>query len=120
VLGLLAASMVLTVSGCASGADQSSAASSAAAVSSAVPADEDTHRIAEVEFARQCAVTSLAFPDEADLTTDLGTRLAAVDLTHAQWNLTHAQWKDWHDALVDSPELVAQSAEVSAPGCAGA
>jgi hypothetical protein len=113
VLGLLAASMVLAVSGCASGADQSSAASSAAAVSSAVPADEDTHRIAEVEFARQCAVTSLAFPDAADLTTDLATRLAAVDLTHAQW-------KDWHDALVDSPELVAQLAEVSAPGCAGA
>jgi hypothetical protein len=116
-LGLLAATVVLAVGGCASDAGQpsagSSAGSSAAAAGSAVPADELTHRIAEVEFARQCAVTSLTFPNEADITTDLDTRLAAVDLTHAQW-------KDWHDALVDSPALVAQLAEVSAPGCAGA
>ena len=105
--------MVLAVSGCASSPDQPSAGSSAGSSTSAVPADELTHRIASVEFGRQCAVTSLTFPNESDITTDLDTRLAAADLTHVQW-------KDWHDALVDSPELVAQLSEVSAPGCAGA
>jgi hypothetical protein len=113
VLGLLAASMTLVVSGCASGADRSSTGNSAEAALSAVSADDLTHRIAEVEFARQCAVASLTFPDEADITTDLDDRLAAADLTHAQW-------KDWRDSLADSPELVAQLGEVSAAGCAGA
>ena len=105
--------MLVAVSGCASAAGQPSAASSAAPTSNAVPADELTQRIAQVEFDRQCAVTSLAFPNEADITTDLDTRLAAA-------GLTHAQWKDWHDALDVSPALVTQLAEVSAPGCAGA
>jgi hypothetical protein len=112
-LGLLATSVVLALSGCASGAGQPPAESSAAAAPNAVLADDFTRSIAEVEFARQCAVASLTFPDEADITTDLDDRLAAVDLTHAQW-------KDWHDSLADSPELVAQLAEVSAAGCAGA
>ena len=107
-MGLLAASIVLVVSGCASDDGQPSAASSAGTTPSAVPADELTHRIAEVEFARQCAVTSLTFPNESDITTDLDTRLATADLTHAQW-------KDWHDPLIDSPALVAQLAEVSGP-----
>ena len=112
-LGLLLAATVLVVSGCAAGADQPSAGDGAAASSTAVPADDVTQRLAAVEFARQCAVTASTFPDEAALTTDLDDRLAAD-------GLTHAQWKDWHDALVDSPDLVAQLVEVSAPGCSGA
>jgi hypothetical protein len=112
-LGVLATSVVLALSGCASGAGQPSAESSAAAATTAVSADEFTRGIAEVEFARQCAVTSLTFPDEAAITTDLDDRLAAV-------GLTHAQWKDWRDSLADSPELVTQLTEVSGAGCAGA
>lgn len=112
-LGLLAAGVVLTVGGCASGAAHPSSGSSVASAPGAVPADELTRRIAEVEAARLCAVTATTFANEADITTDLDTRLAAV-------GLTHAQWKDWHDALVDSPDLVAQLTEVSAPGCPGA
>jgi hypothetical protein len=49
--------------------------------------------------------------DEADITTDLDDRLADA-------GFTHEQWKRWHDALVDSPELVDQFAEISAAGCA--
>jgi hypothetical protein len=110
-LGLVAVAL-LAVSGCASDPARSSAGSSAAPTTRAAPADELTQRIAEVESARQCAVTSQSFADEEDITTDLDTRLAAA-------GLTHAQWKDWHDALVDSPDLVAQLTEVSAPGCTG-
>jgi hypothetical protein len=109
---LVVLAVVSAVGGCAAGADRSSAAGGAAPTASAVPADQLTRRIAEVESARQCAVGSLSFADEADITTDLDTRLAAADLTHAQW-------KDWHDALVDSPDLVAQLVEVSAAGCTG-
>ena len=113
-LGLAAAVLLLAVGGCTSAAaDASAEATSAApsAAATAVPADELTARIAAVEFARQCAVTETAFAEESAITTDLDTRLAAT-------GLTHAQWKDWHDALAGSPELVAQLAEVSAPGCA--
>ena len=106
-LAALGATAVLTLTGCAGAAAQPAAGSAVAAV----PADEVTRRIAEVEAARQCAVTAQTFPDEAAITADLDGRLAAE-------GLTHAQWKDWHDALVDSPELVAQFAEISAAGCA--
>jgi hypothetical protein len=112
-VGVLALSLLVTLSGCVSGPDRSTAGSSAGSATAAVPADDLTRRIAEVEFGRQCAVTTLTFPAEADITTDLDTRLAAA-------GLTHAQWKDWHDALVDSPALVAQLTEVGAPGCPGA
>ena len=105
-LGLLAA-LVLTVSGCAAGA---AAGPPAAAADSGVPADDVTQRIAEVEWARQCAVSTLSFADEAGITADLDARLAAV-------GLTHAQWKDWHDALAGSPALVAQFGEVGAADC---
>jgi hypothetical protein len=110
VLALLAAAVALTVSGCAgqaAGAEEAEASSI-----SAVPADATTERIAQVEYARQCAVASLAFPDEAAITTDLDDRLAAA-------GLTHQQWKDWHDALAVSPDLVAQLTEVGPPACAG-
>ena len=43
---------------------------------------------------------------------------AALDARLAAAVFTHQQWKVWHDALVDSPELVAQFAEISAAGCA--
>lgn len=99
----------MTVGGCASGADQP-AASGPASTAGAVAADGLTQRIAGVEFTRQCAVATLTFADEAGITTDLDVRLSAA-------GLTHAQWKDWHDALEDSPALVAQLVEVSAPGC---
>ena len=107
-LGVCAA---LALSGC--GADRAAAGAPADGRTTGVPADAVTQRIAEVEVARQCAVGSLTFAEEAGITADLDGRLAAV-------GLTHAQWKDWHDALVDSPDLVAQLAEVSAPGCPGA
>jgi hypothetical protein len=58
-------------------------------------------------------VTRQAFPDESALTTDLDDRLAAG-------GLTHAQWKSWHDALADSPALLTQLGQVSAPGCPAA
>lgn len=108
---LVALALALTIGGCAAGADQPSTAGSAAPA--AVPADDLTRRLATVEAARQCAVTTTTFPDETALTTDLDDRLAAD-------GLSHAQWKEWHDALVHSPDLVAQLVEVSAPGCAGA
>jgi hypothetical protein len=112
-LAALAAGVVLTLGGCASGADPSVTGDAAGSTVAAVPADEVTLRIAEVEAARQCAVTAQTFADEADITADLDSRLAAV-------GVTHDRWKEWHDALVDSPGLVAQLAEVSATGCAGA
>ena len=110
---LVAATLVLSAGGCAAGAAGSSAAGSAEVTAAGVPADDRTRVLAEVETARQCAVSSLTFPDEAGITADLDTRLAAV-------GRTHAEWKDWHDALAGSPELVAQLAEVGRAGCAGA
>ncbi len=107
----LGACAALALSGC--GADQASAGTPADGPATGMAADALTQRIAEVEVARQCAVGSLTFPEESGITADLDGRLAAV-------RLTHAQWKDWHDALVDSPDLVAQLAEVGAPGCPGA
>jgi hypothetical protein len=114
-LGLLAAVLLLAVGGCTDTAAGSAEDSSAAATTSVsdVAADDVTGRIAAVEFARQCTVTAQAFADESAITTDLDDRLTAA-------GLTHAQWKDWHDALAASPELLAQLAEVSAPGCAAA
>jgi hypothetical protein len=109
--GLLAAALLaLSVGGCGSATGGSTAA---AATVAAAPADQVTHRIAEVEFARQCAVTTQSFPDESAITADLDTRLAAQ-------NLTHAQWKKWHDELADSKPLLAQLAQVSGPGCPSA
>jgi hypothetical protein len=110
VLGLAAAAVVLGVSGCAAGTGQPSAGSDAGSPARAVPADDLTRRIAGVEFARQCTVTTASFPSESDITADLDTRLAAA-------GLTHAQWKGWHDALVDSPALVAQLTQAGAAGC---
>ena len=110
MLRLLAGcAVLLAVAGCS--AATGTAAGHPAEASTAVPADELTLRLAQVEAARLCAVGTQTFADEADITTDLDTRLAAV-------GLTHAQWKDWHDALVSSPQLVDQLAEVSEPGCA--
>ncbi len=111
VLASLGACAALALSGC--GTDQASAGTPADGRATGMAADALTQRIAEVEVARQCVVGSLTFAEEAGITADLDGRLAAV-------GLTHAQWKDWHDALVHSPELVAQLAEVSAPGCPGA
>jgi isopentenyl diphosphate isomerase/L-lactate dehydrogenase-like FMN-dependent dehydrogenase len=105
---LLAAAVVLGASGCA--AEAAGAQAAGASSIGSVPADATTQRIAEVEHARQCAVASLAFPDEAAITTDLDDRLAAA-------GLTHQQWKDWHDALAVSPDLVAQLTEVGPPAC---
>ena len=99
--------LVLLTSACAGAADADVPPSAAPA---GTPADAVTRAIAEVEFARQCTVASTTFADEADLTTDLDDRLAAA-------GFTHLQWKEWHDALVTSPELVAQVAEISAAGC---
>jgi len=110
-LGLLvAAGVVLATGGCA--AAGASTTATAPASSAAVPADDLTRRIAEVEVARQCAVATLTFPDESAITTDLDTRLATA-------GLTHQQWKSWHDALALSPGLVAQVSTLRAAGCAG-
>jgi hypothetical protein len=111
VPALAAGLLLLAVGGCSSAAagDAVSAAPATTTVA-AVTADATTQRLAEVEFARQCAVTGQAFADETAFTTDLDTRLDAA-------GLTHAQWKDWHDALALSPELLAQVAVVGAPGC---
>jgi hypothetical protein len=81
-----------------------------APASTAAPADATTRGLAEIEFARMCTVSGANFADEADFTVDLDDRLTAA-------GFTHEQWKQWHDALADSPDLVAQYAEVSAAGC---
>jgi hypothetical protein len=109
VPGLVAGIVLLALGGCTSAAAEVSAAAPTTTVT-AVPADATTQRIAEVEFARQCAVTGQAFADESAFTTDLDARLGAA-------GLTHAQWKDWHDALAVSPDLLAQVSAVGAPGC---
>ncbi|WP_113809512.1 hypothetical protein [Blastococcus sp. TBT05-19] len=107
----VAAALLALVAGCAGQAEAEAPA--AASSSPARAADDTTRRIAEVEFVRQCTIASTSFVDEADITTDLDARLAAA-------GFSHQEWKDWHDALVDSPELVEQFAEISAPGCPGA
>lgn len=116
-LGLLAALALLGAGGCTAASADPTATSEAAPATTPAPhdvsADGVTGSIAAVEFARQCAVTGQAFADESAFTTDLDSRLGAV-------GLTHAQWKDWHDALAGSPELLAQLAKISAPGCPAA
>ena len=96
-------------SGCAGDAEAGPAA--AVTSSPATAADDATRRMAEVEFTRQCTVAATSFVDEADITEDLDARLTAA-------GFTHEEWKQWHDALVDSPALVDQFAEISAAGCA--
>ena len=112
-LSLLAVAVVLAVSGCTAGAAAEPSAASSTDPAGGVRADDLTRRLAEVESARQCAVSTQTFPDEAGITADLDARLAVE-------GLTHEQWKNWHDALDDSPDLVTQLSEVSRPGCAGA
>jgi hypothetical protein len=104
---------VLVLLACVTGAAACGAETETAAeapASTAAPADATTRGLAEVEFARLCTVGGANFADEADFTVDLDGRLAAA-------GFTHEQWKQWHDALADSPDLVAQYAEVSAAGC---
>jgi hypothetical protein len=103
-VGVVAACGTEPDTGAAEGAVSSSA-------SSARPADATTSGLAQVEVDRQCTIASTSFADEADITTDLDDRLATA-------GFTHQQWKEWHDALADSPELVAQFAEISTAGCA--
>jgi hypothetical protein len=111
VPGLVAGLLLLALAGCTSAAAEDVASAPPATTTvTAVPADATTQRLAEVEFARQCALTGQAFADESGFTTDLDARLGAL-------GLTHAQWKDWHDALALSPALLAQVAAVGAPGC---
>jgi predicted outer membrane protein len=109
-LGLAAAALALLVATAGCGSDQDGAAAAASPTPTGTPADATTRGLAEVEFARQCTVASVNYADEAEITADLDDRLAAA-------GFTHAQWKRWHDALVESPELVAQFAEISAAGC---
>ena len=98
-------------SACAGAADAGAAGAATGTVAPGIPADDTTRRIAQVEFERQCTVDAMSFVQEADITTDLDTRLAAA-------GFTHQQWKEWHDALAGSPELVGQFAEISTAGCA--
>ncbi|MGO4597220.1 hypothetical protein [Terrabacter sp. 2RAF25] len=93
-----------------SGAPPAGASGASSTVRANVPADARTERIAEVEFARQCAVGTKSFPKEADIDADLAERLTTV-------GLSHVEWKQWHDSLVVSPALVTQLAEVSRAGC---
>jgi hypothetical protein len=106
----VAIALVASCAGCSS-AEQDAPAAAPSESANAVDADATTRGIAEVEFVRQCTIASTHFVDEADITTDLDDRLADA-------GFTHEQWKRWHDALVDSPELVDQFAEISAAGCA--
>ncbi len=107
LLCLTAVAVLGTAVACGSGEQ---AAEPRMATPSSMPADVMTGRIAEVEFARQCVVASANYADEAQFTIELDTHLAAA-------GFTHEQWKQWHDALVGSPELVTQFAEISAAGC---
>jgi hypothetical protein len=110
--GVVLAVLALVGSAAACGAEPDTGATGATSstATSEFPADARTRRIAEVEFIRQCTIASTSFADEADITTDLDDRLAEA-------GFTHQEWKQWHDALDDSPELVAQFAEISAAGC---
>ncbi len=105
-LGLLA--LLGGVAGC--GGDATTTPEAGSSAPAPTSADETTGRIAGVEFARQCSVASANHAEEAGFTADLDARLAAA-------GFTHEQWKRWHDALADSPELVAQFAELGVAGC---
>jgi hypothetical protein len=105
---LLTLACVAGLAACGSGSGTETAAEPPAIT--AAPADATTRGLAEIEFARQCTVSGTNFADEADFTADLDNRLTAA-------GFTHEQWKKWHDALADSPDLVAQYAEVSGAGC---
>ncbi|SOE00189.1 hypothetical protein [Blastococcus haudaquaticus] len=111
VVALAALAVLGTTAAC--GAEEPATGPAAATPSStpsSTPADATTGRIAEIEFARQCTVASVNYADEAQFTIELDTHLAAA-------GFSHEQWKQWHDALVVSPELVTQFAEISAAGC---
>jgi hypothetical protein len=105
---LVVLACVAGVAACGNGS--ASVAAGDAPAPTAAPADATTRGLAEVEFARLCTVSGANFADEADFTVDLDDRLTAA-------GFTHEQWKRWHDALADSPDLVAQYAEVSRAGC---
>jgi hypothetical protein len=107
---LLGAVLTATVSACGSAEPASPANARTSAAPTNVPADASTRRVAEVEFVRQCTIADQSFPKESDLDADLDRRLASA-------GISHLQWKDWHDALVTSPQLVSQLAEVGTGGC---
>ena len=110
---LAGAVLALTAATTACGAGPGTeAAAGTGAAPAGTAADSVTRQLAEVEFVRQCTIASLSFAEEAGITTDLDDRLAAA-------GFTHQQWKEWHDALVDSPALVDQFAEIGAAGCPG-
>ena len=109
VVALAALALLGATAGC--GSDDAADASTNAPTGTT--ADATTLRIAEVEWARQCTVDTANHADENAFTTDLDARLAAA-------GFTHEQWKQWHDALAESPELITQFAEISAPGCPAA
>ncbi len=106
---LVALALLGVTAGC--GSDAAAEASTGAPAGTA--ADATTRGIAEVEWARQCTVDTASHADENAFTTDLDARLTAA-------GFSHEQWKRWHDALADSPELITQFAELSAPGCPAA
>ena len=105
---LVVLACVAGVAACGDGTE--SLADQEAAASTARPADDMTQGLAVIEFGRLCTVGSLNFADEAALDADLDSRLSAA-------GFSHEQWKEWHDALADSPALVTQYAQISAPGC---
>lgn len=112
LVSLAALALLGTTAGC--GADATAEVSagsvSTGSAPTGIPADATTRGLAEVEWARQCTVDTASHADENGFTTDLDGRLTAA-------GFTHEEWKQWHDALADDPELVAQFAQVSAPGC---
>lgn len=107
LVALSALALLGVTAGC--GSDAGAEASTPSAPTGTA-ADATTARLAEVEWARQCTVDTASYADENGFTTDLDARLDAA-------GFTHEQWKQWHDALADSPELIDQFAEISAPGC---
>ena len=107
VVSLAALALLGATAGC--GSDAAAEASTRSAPTGTT-ADATTRSLAEVEWARQCTVDTASHADETAFTTDLDARLSAA-------GFTHEQWKQWHDALADSPELITQFAEISAPGC---
>ena len=110
MVSLAALALLGATAGCGSGTTADASSESAP---TGTTADASTGRIAEVEWARQCTVDTATHADENAFTTDLDARLSAA-------GFTHEQWKQWHDALADSPELITQFAEISAPGCPAA
>lgn len=111
MLGLLTLAGGLLLTSCSSGSPAASAP--AATGPAALRADTLTRQLAQVEFDRQCAISTVSFPSEGAITADLDDRLTKA-------GLTHAQWKRWHDALARSPELVGQFQQISGAGCPGA